>query len=91
MYLNGEEVASGSVADKVMTQTGAKVYFGVNGWDAYFKGAVDEIMCFDRVLSDDEIASIQSGNTTASNVTSQSNNGNNNNNNYSYDKENFYL
>lgn len=69
LYLNGECIASGKVADGVMTTSNAKAYFGVNGWDAYFNGAVDEIMLFDRVLSEDEAVALSEGLVSASSLS----------------------
>ncbi len=58
LYLNGELVQTGQVAKSALSSDEAALYFGVNGWDAYFNGAVDEIMVFDRVLSEDEIFAV---------------------------------
>lgn len=71
LYLNGELIASGSVADGVMTRENAKAYFGVNAWDAYFNGAVDEIMLFDRELSVDEIDALYEKVVKASDFTTE--------------------
>lgn len=69
LYLNGECIASGKVADGVMTASNAAAYFGVNGWDAYFNGAVDEIMLFDRVLSEDEAVALAEKRVSASSLS----------------------
>lgn len=58
LYLNGELVQTGQVASNILGKSGAALYFGVNGWDAYFKGAVDEIAIFNSVLTDNQILSL---------------------------------
>lgn len=71
LYLNGALIASGKVADGVMTTQNAVAYFGVNGWDAYFNGAVDEIMLFDRALTDDEAFALSEKVETAASLASK--------------------
>lgn len=68
LYLNGQLISYGKVANMIMTQSGAKAYFGVNGWDAYFNGAADEIMLFDRVLSETEIGALNDGITKLADI-----------------------
>lgn len=58
LYVNGEMTNQGTVASDIMKQNGAVIYFGVNAWDAYFEGALDEVAIFNRILSADEIQSI---------------------------------
>ncbi|MCR5690600.1 MAG: family 43 glycosylhydrolase [Eubacterium sp.] len=60
LYVNGALVSEGDVADKIMTQSAARLYLGVNGWDAYLQGYYDEVLCFDRVLSDEDIQVLSS-------------------------------
>lgn len=69
LYLNGECVTSGTVANGVMTQANARAYFGVNGWDAYFNGTVDEIMLFDRVVTEDEAIALTDGLVSAADLS----------------------
>lgn len=61
LYLNGEEIASGTVINGIMTANGAAAYFGVNGWDGYYKGAVDEILLFNSALPEDYAYAISKG------------------------------
>lgn len=65
LYVNGELVSEGNVAKGIMTQTNAAVYLGVNGWDAYFQGAVDEVLLFNKALSEGEVASLASKSVTS--------------------------
>lgn len=58
LYVDGKLVSSGDVADGIMVNDGAEVYFGVNAWDAYFTGALDEVMMFNQALSADEAGAI---------------------------------
>ena len=83
-----------------MTNSGAKLYFGVNAWDAYFKGTVDEIMLFSKVLSEDEVHALNAGigvnfvsggdavNNNNNNNNNSSNNSNNSNGNSNTEKKN---
>ena len=65
LYVNGQMVSEGNVAKGIMTKKNAAVYFGVNGWDDYFRGAVDEILLFNKALSDGEVAGIASKEVTS--------------------------
>lgn len=58
LYVDGKLVSSGDVADGIMVNDGAEVYFGVNAWDAYFTGALDEVLMFNQALSADEAGAI---------------------------------
>lgn len=58
LYVNGKEVSKGNVAKGIMTQKGAKLYFGVNAWDAYFAGALDDILVFNKALTEEEVNGI---------------------------------
>lgn len=69
LYVDGEVVSKGNVAKGIMTQIGAKLYFGVNAWDAYFSGALDDVMVFNKVLSEEEIAGIASKAITSGNLS----------------------
>lgn len=84
LYVDGELVSSGDIAKGIMTQSGAKLYFGVNAWDAYFSGAVDDILLFNKALTAAEIQGIAgrvvTGSTLeADNVKNPDNDSNNNN------------
>lgn len=58
LYVNGVLINSCNVAKDIMTKTGAKVYFGVNAWDALFTGAVDEVLLFNKALSGAEVQAV---------------------------------
>lgn len=68
LFVDGKLVSSGEVVDGIMTNTGAGIYFGVNGWDDYFKGALDDIMMFDKALTDDEVGAIAGKNISVDNA-----------------------
>lgn len=55
LYVDGKEVSKGDVFKGIMTNAGAELYFGVNAWDAYFQGALDELLLFNKALSAAEI------------------------------------
>lgn len=55
LYQNGKEICRGNVAKGIMTNSGAELYFGVNAWDAYYQGALDEVMIFNKALSAAEV------------------------------------
>ncbi len=67
LYVNGVPVTSGDVAKGIMTNANSALYFGVNAWDAYFTGAVDEILLIKGTLDDRDIKEIYNGTVTASN------------------------
>lgn len=69
LYVDGQVVSQGNVAKGIMTQKGAKLYFGVNAWDAYFSGALDDVLVFNKALSDEEIAGIASKAITSENLS----------------------
>jgi len=54
LYLNGTLISSGDIAKDIMTNANAVIYFGVNAWDAYFKGAVDDIRIFNTALNEND-------------------------------------
>lgn len=58
LYVNGTKINSGNVAKDIMTKSGAKVYFGVNAWDAVFRGSLDEVLLFDKALSEAEVQAV---------------------------------
>lgn len=58
LYVDGEVVSTGSVASGIMTKSKGKVYFGVNAWDALFQGGVDDIMLFNKALTDAEVSGL---------------------------------
>ncbi len=58
LYVNGELVADGAVASDIMGQANAAIYFGVNAWDAYFKGSLDEVKIYNNTLSETEVMAI---------------------------------
>ena len=68
LFVDGKLVSTGEVVDGIMTNTGAEIYFGVNGWDAYFKGALDDVMMFDKALTDDEVGAIADKNIGVDNA-----------------------
>ena len=68
LYVDGKLVCEGDVAKGVMTQANSVVYFGVNAWDAYFNGSLDEVMLFEGALSSSDIQAISSGMVTPKNA-----------------------
>lgn len=68
LYVDGKLVCEGDVAKGIMTQANSVVYFGVNAWDAYFSGSLDEVMLFEGALSAGDIQAISSGMVTAKNA-----------------------
>lgn len=58
LYVNGEKKGDGSIASDIMGKPNAAIYFGVNAWDAYFKGALDEVRIYDGALGEDEVMAI---------------------------------
>lgn len=68
LYVDGKLVSSGNVADGIMTQKNAKLYLGVNAWDAYMTGAADEIMLFNKALSEAEVQGIAGGKITTETI-----------------------
>ena len=61
LYVNGQMVSSGDVAKGIMTNNGAKLYFGVNAWDAYYKGALDDLIMLNTALGKREINAFMDG------------------------------
>ncbi|MBO5488186.1 MAG: Ig-like domain-containing protein, partial [Eubacterium sp.] len=72
LYINSELVCEGDIAADIMGKSGAAVYFGVNAWDAYFEGAIDEFAIFSRELSAKEIKSIAYEATDVSTIKNSS-------------------
>ncbi len=60
LYVNGVQVSKGDVPRSIMMQPEAKLYFGVNAWDAYFSGALDDVLLFNKALTAEEISGIVS-------------------------------
>lgn len=58
LYVNGEIVSEGNVAKDIMKKSGAAVYFGVNAWDAYFNGGLDDVLLFDKALTQSEVSAL---------------------------------
>lgn len=65
LYINGELVSSGDIAKGIMTTENSAIYFGVNAWDAYFKGTLDDVMIINRYLAQKEVQVIAKGTVTA--------------------------
>ncbi|MCR5690599.1 MAG: family 43 glycosylhydrolase [Eubacterium sp.] len=73
LYLNGKLISQGNVAAGIMSQSGARIFLGVNGWDAYLKGSFDELLGFNRVLSSEEIEALSYDKFGAASSGSQAN------------------
>lgn len=58
LYVNGELKGNGSIASDIMGKANAAIYFGVNAWDAYFKGSLDEVKIYNNTLSETEVMAI---------------------------------
>ena len=65
LYVDGKEVSTGNVASGIMTNPGAGLYFGVNAWDAYYQGALDEMLFFNKAMSVSEVQAVAAGKVTA--------------------------
>ena len=87
LYLNGDLVQTGNVASQVMEQGGA-LYFGVNGWDAYFNGAIDELVVLKGAVTEGQALALAYGGTDAATLIAGAPNGNGNNNNNNDDDDN---
>ena len=61
LYVNGEPVSTGDVASGIMTNSNALLYFGVNRWDNYFKGEIDDLLMLDVALSQREVRAFMDG------------------------------
>lgn len=68
LYRNGTLISEGDIAENILTKENAAVYFGVNGWDAYYTGLVDEITMYNRALNHVEIKQIADEKVTVANV-----------------------
>ena len=66
LYVNGKEVASGNVAKGIMSQSGAALYFGVNAWDAYFSGSLDEVIVISGSVDERDVKELYEKNVKAS-------------------------
>lgn len=58
LYVNGDLKGNGSIASNVMGQENAAIYFGVNAWDACFKGSLDEVKIYNNALGEQEIMAL---------------------------------
>lgn len=58
LYVDGELKGDGSIASDIMGKANAAVYFGVNAWDAYFKGALDDVKIYNNTLSEAEVMAL---------------------------------
>lgn len=58
LYVDGVRINSCDVAKDIMLRNNARLYFGVNAWDAIFRGAVDELLIFNKALSSAEVQAI---------------------------------
>lgn len=61
LYVNGQPVSKGDVASGIMTNSNALLYFGVNRWDNYFKGEIDDLLMLDVALSQREVRAFMDG------------------------------
>lgn len=57
LYINGYCVATGSVSKDALGKD-SKFYFGINPWDNYYTGLIDELCVFDRALSHVDVFSL---------------------------------
>ncbi len=71
LYVNGIAVATSAYLTGIMTSSGAKAFFGVNGWDAYFEGALDEVIMWTSALSADDVAALAAGTVTCDSLTAK--------------------
>ena len=60
LYVNGELKGNGSIAPDIMGRENAAIYFGVNAWDAYFTGALDDMKIYDGTLSEKGVMALAS-------------------------------
>ena len=58
LYLNGEQVFTGTGFPNVFTDASGQFAIGVNYWDAPFEGLVDELVIFDEAVSADVIRAL---------------------------------
>lgn len=79
-YYNGEKAGSGDIIKGIMTAANSRLYFGVNGWDLMFKGSVDDLMLFNKAVSDTEALAIANEAITTANTTAKAAPGNKENN-----------
>ena len=61
LYVNGKEVSAGNVALGIMTDTNAQLYFGVNAWDAYYVGYLDDLIILDAALPAKDVRALYAG------------------------------
>ena len=72
LYVNGKAVTFtnhdgtvGKVPTGLTANPGAAAYFGVNAWDAYFEGSLDEVVFFKGALAKEEVFALSAGLKTA--------------------------
>ncbi len=53
IFVDGKQVASGNITDIIDGST--KIFVGVNFWDTPLNGAIDNLVMYNRVLTNDEI------------------------------------
>ena len=60
LYFNGIEKASDSSSgvNVIETLKEQDIFLGINWWDASFKGLIDEVRIYDRVLTADDVAKL---------------------------------
>ena len=60
LYFNGTEQASAdsSNAGVIETLKGQDIFLGINWWDASFKGLMDEVYIYNRVLSSEDVSEL---------------------------------
>lgn len=62
LYLDGVPAYQNiEILEGIMTNEGAHVYFGVNGWDKMFVGSLDEMMMFKKCLNEKEVLALYNG------------------------------
>lgn len=62
LYLDGVLISSGDIASNIMAGNAA-IYFGVNAWDAYFTGALDDVRIFNKALDNNEAIALSIAST----------------------------
>ena len=67
LYVDGRLVSSGNVASGIMSNKDSALYFGLNAWDAYYTGALDDVMVLNRALSQSEVQVIAAGEANTAN------------------------
>lgn len=60
LYVNGALTNEGTIASDIMSKPNAAIYFGVNAWDAYFKGSLDDVKIYNNTLNTSDVAALAS-------------------------------